>query len=63
MAFAAMSSIASDKQETPSLELLEYLAEFAESEQGDLIDPIDQQNTPGKSISYREYMKEQTQTQ
>ena len=54
-----LPSIADDAQEIPSLELLEYLAEFAETEQGTLIDPVDQQYTSNKSVSYRDYMKEQ----
>ena len=31
-----------DQSQTPSLELLEYLAEFGEDSQGHLIDPMEQ---------------------
>ncbi len=43
----------------PSLELLEYLAEYSEDEHGRLLDPMDQsdENEP-HGYSYREYMQE-----
>jgi hypothetical protein len=52
---------AQDEGDTPSLELLEYLAEYAEDENGRLWDPIEQADQPTtRSYSYREYMQERT---
>jgi len=50
MAFAA---------ESPSIELLEYLAEYAEDPNGILIDPIDGYEPTTESVSYRDYIREQ----
>jgi hypothetical protein len=45
----------------PSLELLEYLAEYAEDENGRLLDPIAQADeSEPRSYSYREYLQERT---
>lgn len=47
--------------EAPSLELLEYLAEYSEDENGRLLDPMDQSDDDQtRSYSYREYMQERT---
>ena len=47
----------------PSIELLEYLADFVEDEKGRLIDPLSQAETEDdapRSVSYREYLQRQT---
>ena len=50
-------------EDLPSLELLEYLAEYAEDEDGNLLDPMDQadqaEESGPRSYSYRQYMQEQ----
>ena len=52
---------AQGEDDTPSLELLEYLAEYAEDENGRLQDPMEQADEPTtRSYSYREYMQQRT---
>ena len=42
----------------PSLELLEFLAEYAEDDNGQLLDPLDPSAQP-QSVSYRDYQRQQ----
>lgn len=48
-------------EDTPSLELLDYLAEYGEDENGGLLDPLEQlDENETRGYSYREYMQERT---
>jgi hypothetical protein len=59
--WAGGTPAADNSDNMPSLELLEYLAEYAEDESGRLWDPMEQADEPEtRSYSYREYMQERT---
>jgi hypothetical protein len=50
-----------EEQDMPSIELLEYLAEYAEDADGRLLDPMERADeTESRSYSYREYLQQRT---
>ncbi len=62
-AVTAQANSAPEDEPLPSVELLEYLADFGEDENGRLIDPLSQAETENdgpRSVSYREYLQRQT---
>jgi hypothetical protein len=58
---ACAKAAANEQEDMPSIELLEYLAEYAEDENGRLLDPMEPADaTDSRSYSYREYMQQRT---
>ena len=58
---AGLHADTGENEQAPNLELLEYLAEYTEDENGRLIDPMDQpDDNETRSYTYQEYMQERT---